>query len=622
MRRHVESLSDWLVVGLAPTLIGLLLGSLVCFIVEVLYQGEFNARLQFVFCMFVMASVCIARISLEEGTAYAALFAAPLALVTAFALATFVEYTGPLAMFSTLINLGIMGGIWWCSHQLVKDSTLIEDGPDETGAGLLTQLGWERDAKATSQAEVIPEPEAVTGDEPPRERSWFAQFLRPIGPHSPGAWAFYFSLAALPIFGIGQFFLDKGDLAGRRWVFQLLVIYVAAALGLLLTTSFLGIRRYLNQRRLDLPLDMAAAWLAVGTAMIAALLLVGFLLPRPLPEYSIAEWVPEIKSPARDPSQYSVGKEGTKKGEPGKGEGKRDDGKSGKNDQGRGSQPGKSGGEPGGKQPGEKGQGEKGQGEKGQGEKGGDPSGEQSQGGEKSSPADKSPSGEPSSGPKSPPQNGQEKENGPPGTPKTGRESQPQSEPQQTQAPPPPTHPPSPPLFRQFMPSLADALNYLLFAVILAAAAYYGYRHREFLREAWRKLLAELAELWAKLFGRPASATKVTIPGAPPPLPPGFATFRDPFATGQAAKWSLAELVRYSFQALEAWGRERGNVRTEEQTPGEYAQAVAAAQPTVATEVQQLAALYGQVAYGPGAASAPAAEIVRRFWLRLSQAPA
>ena len=52
-----ETLADYLVVAICPALIMLLVGSLMYFLVEVFYQGEFKARLLWVMAMFVMAIV-------------------------------------------------------------------------------------------------------------------------------------------------------------------------------------------------------------------------------------------------------------------------------------------------------------------------------------------------------------------------------------------------------------------------------------------------------------------------------------------------------------------------------------------------------------------------------------
>ena len=130
-------------------------------------------------------------------------------------------------------------------------------------------------------------------------------------PHAPGVWVIYFSLAALPLFGIGQRFIPAENLEARRYAFKLLCIYTASGLGLLMTTSFLGLRRYLRQRRLEMPLEMASVWLTVGSLMIAALLFVCWLLPRPNAEYSITHVPFQVSSPSNlEASRHGWGSEG------------------------------------------------------------------------------------------------------------------------------------------------------------------------------------------------------------------------------------------------------------------------------------------------------------------------
>ena len=100
-------------------------------------------------------------------------------------------------------------------------------------------------------------------------------------------------------------------LDSRRSAFWLLCIYVASGLGLLVTTSFLGLRRYLRQRRLEMPLEMAGVWLSLGAAMIVALLVVCTLLPRPNAEYSVTHLSFQIGSSDRlAPSRNAPGHDG------------------------------------------------------------------------------------------------------------------------------------------------------------------------------------------------------------------------------------------------------------------------------------------------------------------------
>src|SRR6185295_13345175 len=104
--------------------------------------------------------------------------------------------------------------------------------------------------------EVTPKQiEATTSNTPEPSPPWWETLWEPDRrPHAPGVWVVYFSLAALPLFGIGGWFVPSADGPRRALVFGLLVIYVACGMGLLLATSFLGLRRYLRQRKLEMPM--------------------------------------------------------------------------------------------------------------------------------------------------------------------------------------------------------------------------------------------------------------------------------------------------------------------------------------------------------------------------------
>src|SRR5205807_1566729 len=104
------------------------------------------------------------------------------------------------------------------------------------------------------------------------------------------------------------------DVARRRLVFWLMAVYVASALGLLLTTCFLGIRRYLRQRNVRMPVTMAGVWLTSGGVLALVLLVLGALLPRPNAEYRLVDLTPLGNDDAQA-SKFSPKKDGAGKGE-------------------------------------------------------------------------------------------------------------------------------------------------------------------------------------------------------------------------------------------------------------------------------------------------------------------
>ena len=311
------TLADYAVIAISPALIMTLVGSLVFFLVEVFYQGGHGSRLSFILALFVLAAVCVARISIEQGRGYAATFALPLGVVVVIAMLRFVQFQGPLAPFSSLVNIGLVGLIWWCADKLTWDCTVIDEQQDMSGQGLMQTLAWENThveggARATgTQVEVEGRVGADANVGGASGGFWQRFDHGRRRPHAPGVWVIYFSLAALPIFGIGQGFLSQSDLASRRYVFQLLMVYLASALGLLLTSSFLALRRYLRQRNMEMPGEIARVWFGSGVIMIVALLLFCTLLPRRNPEYSVAQLSWFARTPDHLPSsRWAWGKDG------------------------------------------------------------------------------------------------------------------------------------------------------------------------------------------------------------------------------------------------------------------------------------------------------------------------
>jgi len=251
------TLADHLAVSIGPVLIMLLVGSLSFFLIEVFFKGPATGSVRWVMFWFVMAVVLVSRIGIEEGTGHAAAYGLSLAAVTWL----YLMFIHP----SFILGMILLGIVWWCAHKLTWDCTLIDEDADASGGGLLETVASGKEFR-------------LFGKKAPAVRD--PQLQRPP-PHSPGLWVVYFSLAALPIFGFGQLLLPAGDVAARRTGFALLFVYVSAALGLLLSTSFLGLRRYLRQRYLPMPPMIAFGWIRFGAGVAAFVLLGALLLPRP-----------------------------------------------------------------------------------------------------------------------------------------------------------------------------------------------------------------------------------------------------------------------------------------------------------------------------------------------------
>ena len=229
MPKPNKTLADYLVVSISPVLIMLLVGSLCFFLIEVFFRGAAIGSVRWVMFWFVMAVVLVSRIGLEQGNHQAMIYG------LALAGATWIYLMRIHPAF--ILGMILLGIVWWCAHKLTWDCTLIDEDEDASGGGLLQTAGDGKHFKqAGKKAAKIP------GAKTERKKK---------SPHPPGLWVIYFSLAALPIFGIGQMFLPGDDRAARRMGFIYLFVYVTAALGLLLTYSIPFLHFFIAVRRAE-----------------------------------------------------------------------------------------------------------------------------------------------------------------------------------------------------------------------------------------------------------------------------------------------------------------------------------------------------------------------------------
>ena len=677
-RRLDKTFADYVTIAISPVLIMALVGSLVFFLQEVFYRGGYEGRVTWILGLFVMAIVLIGRISIEEGNQRAVLFALPLAGAVALAIGRFSD--------GGLLHFGLMALCWWSAHKLTWDCTVIDEEKDASGQGLLQIVGLDGSGQAefeTPDKDPDEEEEIVTSYSPVTA-SWEKEEKKKRKPHAPGVWIVFFSLAALPLFGLGQLFIPIADVQSRRHAFTLLLIYVASGLGLLLTTSFLGLRRYLRQRRVEMPASMATVWITSGAVLIVVLLLFAALLPRPAAEYAISKVPLSFGSPERKSSKYAMGKDGADENSPdsksattgdksqsdeeqsdqerkssGSSDSRQrsDDDRSPPDDSQKG---GKSGDDE--SKPGESGKpSDDGKGESGKSSGKGKPQKGKSQDGKSQddksqddkSQDDKSQDGKSQDGKsqkdaspdssqnrdksRDPPDrdSGQDDPEDPADDQSSNREDRPEDKGQEKSDPQRPqkqqttqnedSEDDSPPssfsfqkLFSGLMGVLGAILKWLFYIAVLLIALYWLFRSWKTVMAAWAQFLKELAELWRRLFGgKPTPEEEAAAEVERKPAPRPFADFADPFATGMASRYSPDELVKHTFEAVEAWARENGCARGPEQTPHEFARQLSDAAKSLQGHSSTLADLYCYVAYAPGRLRAERTEALARLWQQL-----
>lgn len=605
-------LADYVAIALSPALIIGLIVSLVYFLVAVLYDGDFVGRLQWGLFWLVLGLVLVARISMEYGISdRAPLYGVVLAFCGWLALGRFVEMPPALEALGWLVNAILILLIWWSAYKLVWDCTAIDERAVADSAGLLAASG------------LGPEPPPATSEEPPPEGSpkkkkrvgWWERYREYRAErekkHTPGVWVVWFSLAALPIFGLGQSLIDPEDLDRRRHVFWLMVLYAASALGLLVTTAFLALRRYLRQRNLEMPRAVTTVWLGSGAALTLVLLVIGAVMPGPDHGYSVLT-LARAGSQEREASRAAM--QGS---DPGKGDGRAGsqqfDEKKGspvdsgdKNKQGSGGQ-GQAKGQGRGDRKSDQGGSSKPKGEKGSGEKGekgkADDAKRDDRDGDGKKDDSKTDKAEGASGEKA----RQEKSGKTTGSGSRRKASS-------SSGSPPPV-----------VEGALRVLKWLVFAALAVAAIVFlmrgGLRYLANFFDWAKRLLEALRSFWENLFGRRRAAEGPAGDGEAPverrrPLRP-FRSYRNPFTDGGAESMTPAELVRYSFEALEAWAQERQLGRRDDETPLEFAERIGDEAPALAAEARRLATLYARVLYARGTLPAAWRAALEQFWERI-----
>lgn len=653
-KRIHAGLADYVTMALSPVLIMGMVASLCFFLVEIIYGGQrFESRLQWTLFWFSVGIVLIARISMHPAVGdRASLYGLLLGLAVWFAMGRFfsVELVlGPntpafLRGLDWLINGMLIAVLWWSAHRLTWDCTFIDDNVDASGKGLLEAAGLDETApdEPTDDA-TAPEEEAATYR--PGLGGWWDRYRayrdrQKKKPHAPGLWVVYYSLAALPLFGLGQALIPPQQQDRRRYAFWLLSIYVASGLGLLLTTAFLGLRRYLRQRRLEMPVAMTSIWLLLGGGLIVVIMLLSFLLPRPEPEYSLLPQGEKGKL-ERDASKYAVLRDDAGKGEgkssstqskadskaqqtgnvkseksgSGQGQGKQGGSQSGKNSSGQQGkqQAGKQGDQRNDAQQGEN-----------KGKQANDDQGSPNQAqqkGEKGSQAQrrneekKQKDGQQGGGPQQKDEEKSESNDG---------DSEQKSSPQEPSSGP--------------LSSLLDKLGFLgtilkwvVFGILVLVVLFFVFRSglkwlANFTDWA-RRLLEAFQNWWASLFG--GGRTDAADDESPEEAfrsqgwrPRPFALFPNPFMDGTVDRMSPDQVARYSFEALQAWAHDRDLGRRPEETPMEFAERLGTEVPALEEDVRRLAGLYARVAYAKSRLTRTAIDPLKELWTRLDRSAA
>ncbi len=627
-----------------------MISGLVNFLVMLFYHGDFPARITWTLFFYTMGAVAIARIAIEQTRAYAHGYAGILGIAGFFVMS---GYLG-----SVVFTAFILFTISYLADRIVHDCTLIDETVDASGQGLVDfgkELMLAHANKPTDDqpsSKINPSPN--DGLELP-----MAKKLKPRTTHQPGRTVMWLALAALPLFGFGQFMLrdDPGTWGRAKF---LLAMYLFASLSLLVTTSFLGLRRYLRQRGADMPGNVSVGWIAGGLLSILLILFVAYIAPVPgqlLASFTLPDFLDSPKD--KQASRYGWGNEGAQRQS-------EDDATS---NQPRGNDDTPSSGE---SQPGAK-PGEADHGNAKDAPPGSDPGGKKSGGkesGGKESGADKSSdaksdpaksqagaknksidSGEDSQRPSSksqPPSESQENTEKTPDNSDNKQQSQNKqsddSKPQDStnqeqskagqedsQSKKPDDSPQDDQKKKQqtreqdssggqsaaqrsleavssSLPAISGILRWLIMLGLVAIVTFYVWKNYEALLQWWRSL-----------FGFPSPNSNdedTTLTNATKESPlRQFSSFDNPAGRENDPR----RAVVITFQAFEAWAREQGWRRNKDETPSEFLKRIGTAIPQAVEPASQVVDAYNRIVYGRGNATSSDMRAVHSIWSVMTQ---
>ena len=112
---------DYIIIGLNPTLIVLMIASLVYFLTLCFYHGSHVNQINWILLLFTVAAVGIARIAIEEGRAHAMIFAIALGGATLISTARFVGEGMPMVIVLLIL-------IWYMADRITIDMLTVFKG--------------------------------------------------------------------------------------------------------------------------------------------------------------------------------------------------------------------------------------------------------------------------------------------------------------------------------------------------------------------------------------------------------------------------------------------------------------------------------------------------------------
>jgi hypothetical protein len=159
-----------------------------------------------------------------------------------------------------------------------------------------------------------------------------------------------------------------------------------------------------------------------------------------------------------------------------------------------------------------------------------------------------------------------------------------------------------------------------LFAGAGLIACWWLARCRHLLLEMLRSCMAAVRDFFRRLLDLvPArKPSRPAGPEAPRKQRRPLAEFKNPFFTDKERAHPPAEIILYTYDALQAWTREQGMEPRPEQTAREFCERAGERLPELSAPLRHLSFLYAHAAYGERLPAECDLEPLKEIWRRMA----
>ena len=318
-KRIPRTTTDYLIDGLTPFMIFVMVYSIIRFLLDVRYihlqiangdniQVMYEGMLRWVAFWFVLGVVALNRLIARDGKSESILYILGLGGAVGLYTFTTTEQTGSLTnsfmnqpYLATLFNIALTGFIWWVTNLLTHECC-VDGNPLAGEIGFVTGTARRIQNALSSSKEALEQYEKQKQD---AKNPFTSMDLKPVDPSEwekpdavrkvdyanaptkrlpkrhPGISVIYVSVMAMGIFALGQRVILNGNATDMLHAHICVLTYTVSALLILMLSSLAGLRAYFQERKVQIPGGLGSFWVGLGVLMILAVVLVVIKLPMP-----------------------------------------------------------------------------------------------------------------------------------------------------------------------------------------------------------------------------------------------------------------------------------------------------------------------------------------------------